>query len=151
MFKYELGQRVKNFKIPHIKGVITKRSNNLFGCNKYFIESNPHIWWVGEEDIITEDNEVIAHNKIKNIMDNFDFLKVHKVMTHLNWTWFGSPEVPTIKKLKELALRLLTEVSEANSASFIETGGFRAVKMENAESFCGYGLELNFIVEQWEE
>jgi hypothetical protein len=51
---------------------------------------------------------------IKEIMDNFDFKKVHKTMVALEWKWFIenkepklSSAIPDIKDIKDTALNCL--------------------------------------------
>jgi len=59
---------------------------------------------------------------IEEIMDNFDFEKVHNAMVFMNWTWSFN-KTPTVDELKETAHHLLCEICEGDS-EFIETGGF---------------------------
>lgn len=82
--------------------------------------------------------------KIKKILKHFDFDQVHNVMEHLNWGWKDTDgKVPSIDQLKELAEKLLNEVSEKNGFYNISTGGFRAFKYENGS------LELEFVLTDW--
>ena len=82
--------------------------------------------------------------KIKKILKHFDFDQVHGVMEHLNWGWKDTDgKVPSIDQLKELAEKLLYEVSEKDEFYNISTGGFRAFKYENGS------LELEFVVTDW--
>jgi hypothetical protein len=57
MFKHELGKEVCT-KVAGLKGIITSRSECLYGCNRYYIE--PKVdkegrkadgWWVDEDDV----------------------------------------------------------------------------------------------------
>lgn len=82
--------------------------------------------------------------KIKKILKNFDFEKVHNVMAHLNWTWYDTDgKVPSIDQLKELAKKLLYHVAEEERFYSSATGGFKATKYENGT------LELEFILASW--
>lgn len=82
--------------------------------------------------------------KIKKILKHFDFDQVHNVMEHLNWGWKDTDgKVPNIDQLKELAEKLLNEISGKNEFYTISTGGFRALKYENGT------LELEFVVTDW--
>lgn len=82
--------------------------------------------------------------KIKKILKNFDFEKVHDVMTHLNWTWYDTDgKAPSIDQLKELAKRLLNEVSEKEEFYTLHTGGFKATRYENGT------LQLEFVLTDW--
>ena len=57
MFKVELGKEVKA-KVTGLVGVVTSRSECLYGCNRYFIQPKvgedkkvPDGWWVDEDDV----------------------------------------------------------------------------------------------------
>ena len=73
--------------------------------------------------------------QIKYIMEGFDFERVHKAMTHLNWTWRNTSipqSVPTIEELKNTAFRFLNEVwNESEDGSPVichGAGGFMACR-----------------------
>lgn len=73
------------------------------------------------------------YSQIEDIMERFQFDKVHAVMTFLNWTWARHGVVPTVQELRDEARRQLAEVvshwikmgSPAAGAS-VASGGFRA-------------------------
>jgi len=51
---------------------------------------------------------------IDDIMDNFDFEKVHDVMEHLGWSWVvpgSNPEVPDIGTIRRVARKCLRDVT----------------------------------------
>lgn len=57
MFKHNLGAKVKSRSVGII-GIIQSRSENLYGCNRYFIQPPvgedmkvPDGYWLDEEDI----------------------------------------------------------------------------------------------------
>lgn len=57
MFKHNLGNEVQA-KVTKLRGVVTARSENLYGCNRYYIQPPvgddkkvPDGWWVDEDDI----------------------------------------------------------------------------------------------------
>lgn len=87
--------------------------------------------------------------KIDDIMHNFNFEKIHKVMEMLDWKWamtkFG---VPTIEELKEEARRLLVEA--ANGETQVATGGFRAVCEKNGADDPDPFISLEFVLEECE-
>ena len=88
-----------------------------------------------------------TQEKIDCIMDWFNFAKVEKAMTALNWTWTDG--VPNEPELRQLARRLLKDISAKNVTQsefrrYIATGGFRATKYYDGE------LELEFILSGWE-
>lgn len=98
---------------------------------------------------------------IDEIMDNFDFHKVHKVMKFLNWRWaFAEEGVPEICELKDTARRLLNEclynlIKHGEDSWSIATGGFyvRATNYKDAEveeDDFHIGLKLSFEVADWD-
>ncbi len=79
------------------------------------------------------------------IMGAFDFEKVHKVMTFLEWKWgaINEAHVPSIEELKTEATILLKEAYTNKDVVSIRSGGFNA----------GWGddeLFLDFVLE-WAE
>jgi hypothetical protein len=69
MFKHELGRKAESIATG-LKGVLTSRSENLYGCNRYFIQPRvgqeqkiPEGWWIDEDDIIT--HEEIVKREVK--------------------------------------------------------------------------------------
>ena len=89
--------------------------------------------------------------QVNDIMKNFDFVKVQKVMEHMKWGWAvggsfdsGLLKVPTIEELKSEAYRLLKDCYlEPTSRWMISTGGLRVNKDD------GY-LQLEFVLEDWD-
>ena len=80
---------------------------------------------------------------IDEILDEFDFEKVHRVMVALDWKWHGSPDVPSIADLRRMARSLLQHVVESKGLHSVGTGGFTA--------FMHYGvLGLRFEVSSYE-
>ena len=86
--------------------------------------------------------------KVEQIMENFDFEKVHRVMVALEWEWYfgrGGSGIPSVKSLKERAGELLSNVGDLiceGDTITSSSGGFEA---KNADG-C---LSLSFIVEEW--
>lgn len=97
-----------------------------------------------------EDN---THSKLSNkdriiqdIMENFDFGKVHKVMEFLDWTWWFNG-VPSVDDLKDQAHSLLDEAWEKQQC--VATGGFRvAYERPNHDGESPY-LCLSFELDSW--
>ena len=87
--------------------------------------------------------------KIQNIMEDFDFKRVHDVMEHLDWKWamtkYGTP---TLDELKSEAKRLLIEACIERNC--IATGGFRAVYEEGTPDDPEPFIGLEFIIEECE-
>jgi hypothetical protein len=84
---------------------------------------------------------------IDNIIENFDFDKVHRVMVFMDWKWAFSVvvRVPSIDELKDEARRLLGNLVENNNR-FTECGGLRAEKYKKDDYF-----RLSFCIDSWEE
>lgn len=80
---------------------------------------------------------------IDEIMDWFDFDKVHDVMTHLNWDW-RDKGTPSIQEIKHTVRKLLKEAIMEKTT--VGTGGFY-VEYESNEK--GEALNLSFVVTEW--
>jgi len=82
---------------------------------------------------------------IGNIMDNFDFDKVHEVMSLLKWEWVGTENgVPSKSELRSEARRLLKMA--INDKTRVSTGGFEVDYINDGDGF----VELKFVVSQWD-
>lgn len=67
--------------------------------------------------------------KVRDVINNFDFDKVKKVMDYLNWDWRG--QIPTINEIIGEAQRLLYDAVQAldtnnSDEAHVGTGGFNA-------------------------
>ncbi len=79
------------------------------------------------------------------IMDNFDFAKVCRVMQYLDWRW-GDGLVPTVERLQQVALGLLTDVRSQleHHSNYQEcTGGLLAIGYWSSGA---PRLELQFVL-----
>jgi hypothetical protein len=77
--------------------------------------------------------------QLNNIMERFDFEKVHAYMKLTNWKWID--EVPSVNKLRTTAEKLLYDVIVSDSPTTTSgTGGFKASKFT-------WGIELAFSIE----
>lgn len=63
---------------------------------------------------------------IEEILDEFDFEKVHRVMLALNWKWHDAKGVPAIADLRRMARSLLKQVVESKGLHSVGSGGFTA-------------------------
>ena len=101
-------------------------------------------------------------NLIDQIMDNFDFHKVHRVMKMLNWKWAHSESesgVPEEYELRNFARnelnRVLAGVMDGHKEYQTSCGGFEAyAKRWSAEELddgkpC-IQLILRFVVADWD-
>ena len=79
-------------------------------------------------------------DKIDDVMDNFNFERIHKLMVALDWCWShvgGVPELPDIKKWARQCLKDSIKTGTCN------TGGFEASYLE-----CHF--DLKFVVGSWD-
>jgi predicted ThiF/HesA family dinucleotide-utilizing enzyme len=93
--------------------------------------------------------EEVAASRIEDIMDEFDFDKVHKVMDSLDWTWVGveaGDNIPSRAELRRSARRLLQQSVQTKSS--IGSGGFR-IEFDSGEEngMPWVNLNLFFCVE----
>ena len=107
-----------------------------------------------------KDQEDQGQLVIESILNEFDFEKVHTIMTKLDWGWVSDDSnmqvfsVPSVEQLKCLAKQLLNDVlvkGRANKESdiyYIYSGGFKATYNRYLDVD---NLELEFIVESWDE
>ncbi len=93
--------------------------------------------------------------KIKSIIENFDFEKVHKVMKALNWGWYSKDEdeliIPSISQMIMFAQDMLYRALEEKQS--FSSGGFWARYIEYKpeeikEGEDSFDLQLLFVVEE---
>jgi len=81
---------------------------------------------------------------VNEIMDWFDFEKVHRVMKFLRWKWDSAEEgIPSIGEIRESSRKLLTQAVLNNTN--ISSGGL-VITYEPNENY----LRLQFIISEWE-
>ena len=86
---------------------------------------------------------------IDEVMDEFEFGKVQKVMEALDWRWVGTDEgVPREgelrKKLRELMSYTYNQGRDFQKDWFVSTGGFRVEYYYGGDFF-----EVGFYVTKW--
>jgi hypothetical protein len=96
---------------------------------------------------------------INEVLAQFDFDKVHKVMTYLNWKWFDKASVPLISDLKESAEQRLDSAieqaldpknKEHHDIGWISySGGFKATAWRTKKNKLAR-IQLEFIVDDWD-
>lgn len=91
---------------------------------------------------------------IKEVLSNFDFEKVHKVMTFLDWTW-RYDRVPDVLELRHTAERLLKEAcakclrhytTTRDVPYIIMNGGLRIEAYPNKKKTKIKELRLDFVL-----
>lgn len=110
-----------------------------------------------------------AQEMIDEIMDEFDFERVHKTMEALNWQWRdeGIPDIPTLRKAARSQLKQVSisprDKSDLDTGYFlVSSGGFEAycvVLDIDEDEAAGDNwkndfmhqckLVLKFVVESW--
>lgn len=75
--------------------------------------------------------EELIEQMVTEVMENFDFFKVHKVMTRLDWHWvttYGETAVPSLFRLMNVAENLLRETADhyGDKEFYASTGGLMA-------------------------
>jgi len=96
---------------------------------------------------------------IENILDNFDFDKVRKVMGFLQWEWCDVIEetssVPSTYKIVCSARDRLEKAYEYaiknKENATLSSGGFEAFAQYNKETNEVDYLELKFVLTSWDE
>ena len=82
--------------------------------------------------------------QVEEVLEAFDFDRVHQVMESLQWTWANLDRVPTRTELEEEARRLLEELDGRPGVH--GSGGLRASLKEDGT------LSLKFILcESWSD
>lgn len=91
------------------------------------------------------------NSAVNEVMDLFDYERVHKAMEFLDWKWAGKG-IPKIYDLRAESRRLLekaaNKVIEGEEYYLSTTGGFKAEAWRNDDNTLG--LRLNFILEECE-
>ena len=80
---------------------------------------------------------------IDEIMDWFDFDKVHRAMRTLRWVWSSSNGVPSLPEIRQFARELMTSSIEGNTSH--SSGGFQVTYDQNDNY-----LRLEFIISSFE-
>ena len=106
-----------------------------------------------EEDIDPVDK------MIDDIIENFNFDRVQRTMEFLRWKWVG--QYVTVEMLLEEARRLLRDAAESRLGKFKNehweqgiihgTGGFQAQAWCNKDKTKITGLDLKFVLTEWDE
>ena len=100
---------------------------------------------------------------INEVLDNFDFDKVHKTMTFLDWKWVsyseGTCEVPSISRMirtaqqyLEMAYDGLEKIDHNEHSYMVGSGGFdaQAKRYPAGLDKPDILLTLSFNLAQWE-
>ena len=94
---------------------------------------------------------------VDEMIDSFDFEKVHRVMEHVDWKYvksdgtIGLPEIIDLKRVARYCLRNAYRYSlkYGDDASVVGTGGFEA-RYFPADDKEGAAFRLRFILSEWE-
>ena len=87
------------------------------------------------------------NKNVEEIIRNFDFLRVKKVMDCLDWKWYFKDTPPSIGEIMIAAQNQLEEAIERKIT--LSSGGFKSTYYPKDE--CGDEcVELEFIIESWD-
>jgi hypothetical protein len=98
---------------------------------------------------------------IDEIMDEFNFARVHKAMVALDWKWASSKSyIPSMDDLRETAESLLRGAAESRLGDYKGehwelgiingTGGFQATAYCDEDKTKIIALDLSFVVTSWD-
>jgi len=91
---------------------------------------------------------------IDNIIENFNWGKVHRAMDALGWTWYDSEGTPSMGALFRCAMNLLHDAydgAEKEKTDYIvSTGGFHVRALVSKETKEVIELRLAFELTNWE-
>lgn len=112
------------------------------------IHSDGRMFYYKHGELVWGENLEKFEEQIEEVMENFNFERVHSVMKYLKWSWHIEG-VPSIEMIKNEAKRLLIEVYNSchkygENQWSIATGGFQVVYKVNK------GFSLEFVIESWD-
>jgi hypothetical protein len=87
--------------------------------------------------------------RFHEIFDNFDFKKVHRCMTLMDWRWATTNGVPTIEDIRNCASMLLLDVIMGIRFSDeynVGTGGFHVTYDKKYDI-----ISLSFVITDWDD
>ena len=95
--------------------------------------------------------EQLKEQMIDDVLYEFDFGKVQRIMTEIDWKWDinGELDVPTTKRLMKRAKQLLSEAFDKESQ--VSTGGLIASYQDGILSLVFALEEKNAYNEDYEE
>lgn len=65
---------------------------------------------------------------IEELIADFEWIKVKRIMEELNWTWYNSVGVPTYEDMHKMVRSLYSSIKDRvdkNEYAFVESGGFK--------------------------
>lgn len=83
---------------------------------------------------------------VDEVMDWFDFEKVHKVMTILDWKWANVDGVPSVADLRKQVRHMMRSLWDSNN-QYTCTGGFM-VRLYREEKWARFSVA--FQVTDWD-
>lgn len=93
---------------------------------------------------------------IANILNEFDFIKIHQVMVCLDWQWMYNNGIPTIDGLRnaarkriDIAIKGCIGEGTVNIPYSASSGGLKATVEKNIYGQIDF-IELEFVVSSWD-
>jgi hypothetical protein len=85
-------------------------------------------WAVPEKYLLKEiDRKKFYRSKLEELLHNFEFAKVWKVMKALDWKWAGCPDTPNVSDMTKVVEHLYNSIEKQvlnGRYTFASTGGF---------------------------
>jgi hypothetical protein len=94
------------------------------------------------------------HDAIWEVLQNFDFGRVHDVMTYLGWLWTSNdqPRVPNINELRDAArqrcIDAIIAARKLGKEVYSSSGGLEATAEIDEDGKTWLGLK--FVVTDWD-
>lgn len=90
--------------------------------------------------------------QIQYITSNFDFIKVHKYMDFVNWSWFDTDGVPSVFDLHNKVCDLLLDTAVKSyyndTIRNVATGGFYVEVDYDKDNNKAY-MQVKFVLTDW--
>ena len=93
--------------------------------------------WLIPERRLTIDRKNFFRDKLQELLDDFDFERVHKVMEVLDWHWVGVNGIPKEEDMIPIVKILYDDIEDRvihGEYSFCATGGFKLTFNPNEDN-----------------
>lgn len=110
----------------------------------------------GQSEVISRNPKEHESKMIKDVLDNFDFIKCRLAMSQLGWTWGFESLTPTIHQLQTAAEKRLRDAMDlarkgkcSKSTYFSSSGGLKGNAWTNRYGHIE-GIRLEFVLTEWD-
>lgn len=108
-------KEVSDMDLTHEERAKIINVSNMNGDSMYLVPSN----------LVTREQKY--DKLLEELLEEFDFDKVVRIMKLLDWTWYGEPNSPTIDAMKDCIKGLYESIKQnilKNVYCYSATGGF---------------------------